>query len=99
MVLVEQNIALENIIQELGYANLRSFAVRQAQEILLKKIKVCDNRIKDFEGKYALVYVDFCQKFHDLQVTVFEKEEDGMLWETEIALKNHYMSMLNTLIE
>jgi hypothetical protein len=100
MLLVEQNIGLENVIHELGYVDLASFAKQQAQEVLWKKIKLCEAKIKEFEVKYLMTYDEFEGKFHTINsIKVFEKEDDGMMWETEISLRNHYLEMIKTIVE
>lgn len=100
MLLVEQNIGLENVIHELGYVDLASFAYQQALEVLWKKIKHCEEKIKVFELKYMMTYSEFEEKFHTITtIKVFEKETDGMMWETEISLRNHYLAMIKTIVE
>lgn len=100
MLLVEQNIGLENVIHELGYVDLASFAKQQAQEVLWKKIKYSEEKIKNFEHKYMMAYSEFEEKFHAIStIKIFEKEDDGMVWETEIALRNHYLAMIKTIAE
>lgn len=100
MLLVEQNIGLENVIHELGYVDLASFAKQQAQEVLWKKIKYCEEKIKEFELKYLMTHSEFEEKFHTINtIKVFEKEDDGMVWETEISLRNHYLEMIKKIVE
>jgi ribosomal protein RSM22 (predicted rRNA methylase) len=98
MLVVEQNIALENIIHELGYADLKSFANQQAKEVLWNKVKICDNKIKAFEHKYGFDYKVFSNQFHSITLyNLFEKEDDGMLWDAEISLRNHYLELIKKL--
>jgi hypothetical protein len=100
MLLAEQNMSLENVIHELGYADLKSFANQQAQEVLWKKIKNCEEKIKIYEAKYQTDYQGFVAKFHTIKnFGIFEKEDDSMIWETEISLKNHYLEMIKKLVE
>ncbi len=100
MLLVEQNIGLENVIHELGYVDLTSFAKQQAQEVLWKKIKYCEAKIKEFELKYQMIHSEFEKKFHEITaIKIFEKEDDGMMWETEISLRNHYLEMIKQIVE
>jgi len=42
-----------------------------------------------------MTYSEFEEKFHTINtIEVFEKEDDGMMWETEISLRNHYLEMI-----
>ncbi len=88
MLIKEQSLALQETVQLMGYNSLEDFALVQAREKLLHEINYCVRQIVQFEKKYEMDYTDFCKNFHQLQQSIFEKEEDSAEWNAELKQLN-----------
>ncbi len=86
------------LINSLGYASVMDFAREQARSIILQKIAYYKSRIDFFEQKYGMTFDIFCQTFEQIkQHTIFEKEDDSILWESSLDVVNAYQKDLLTL--
>ncbi len=97
MLVAEKSIALQDAIQHMGFNSIEDFALDKAKEKLTGEINLCLNNIKKLEGKYQMDYADFCQKFHELNIPVFEKEEDSADWNAEMKQLNILQKRLASL--
>lgn len=88
MLITEQTLALHETVPRMGYGSLEDFALVKAKKKLLEEIKMCTQHIAKFEEKYGVDYADFCKTFHQLNYTVFEKEEDSAEWNAELKQLN-----------
>jgi hypothetical protein len=84
MLLTEKSLALHEAVQQMGFDSVEDFALIKAKEKLSNEITICTTNIENFEKKYGLDYADFCLKFHQLQQSLFEKEEDSAEWNAEL---------------
>jgi len=81
---VEQ-LSIEQVFREAGYASSTEYAVRKMQEELLRELKACNERIEVFEKKYNLSYLEFHLRFNELtQISQYERELDSMDWRVEL---------------
>lgn len=88
MLINDQSLALHETVQQMGYHSLEDFALVQAKEKLLHEISYGVQQIEQFEKKYRMDYADFCKNFQDLQLPIFEKEEDSSEWNAELKQLN-----------
>ena len=81
---VEQAV-VESTFHEMGYASSTDYAIKKAQEELLRDLKVSLERVEAFEKKYGMGYDEFFRRFSELtQFGLFEREDDGMDWRVEV---------------
>jgi hypothetical protein len=89
---------LIQLIHSLGYSSVIDFAREQAKGIILQKIAYYKSRIDFFEQKYGMTFDTFCQSFEQIkQRSVFEKEDDSIVWESSLYVANAYQKDLLTL--
>ncbi len=81
-----QQATLESTFQEMGYASSTDYAIRKAQEEILREIKISLDAIAVFEEKYDMDFIQFRERFSGLtQFGLFEREDDSMDWSAEMA--------------
>lgn len=88
MLVTKQSLALHETVQQMGYGLLEDFALVKAKEKLMEEIKMCTQHIEKFEEKYGVDYADFFKTFHQLNFSVFKKEEDSAEWNAELKQLN-----------
>ncbi|MEO5675863.1 MAG: hypothetical protein ABIQ74_14570 [Chitinophagales bacterium] len=87
MVVTSQRFALHRIVESLGFSSIDEFALDQALKKLFEEVKKSNHRIEFFEKKYGMSYEEFSKNFHAIdEVELFEKEDDGMEWRTELVV-------------
>jgi hypothetical protein len=68
------------------------------KNILQQKIAYYQSRIDFFEQKYALKFIEFCDKFSSIKNhSITEKEDDSMIWETSLDVVESYKNDLMAL--
>lgn len=96
---VEQ-VGIEGIFHEMGYTSSTDYAIKKAQEELLRELKVCVGRIEAFEKKYGMGYDEFFRRFNELtQFGLFEREDDIMDWRAELTVLRGVEKRLSRLIK
>lgn len=95
---VEQ-YSVESVFQAMGYKSSTDYAIRKAQEELLRELKVCSERIEVFEKKYGMSYLEFHLRFNELtQVGQYEREVDSMDWRAELLMMRSIEKQLAQLV-
>jgi hypothetical protein len=77
MLITDKSLALNEAVQEMGFASVELFALEKTKETLLMHVAESTKRIIVFEQKYGVDYIDFCKKFLSFPQALFEKEEDS----------------------
>ena len=96
---VEQ-VSIESIFHEMGFKSSTDYAIRKAQEELLRELKVCNGRIEVFEKKYGMTYMEFDRLFNELtQFGLFEREDDIMDWRAEMYVMREVERRLAQLVQ
>ena len=94
MLVTDKRLALNEAVQQMGFASVEDFALEKTKETLLKEISESIKMTEQLESKYGLNYLDFCNKFHSLAQPVFEKEEDGAEWNAELKQRELLLQKL-----
>ena len=91
MELLSEISALDRTVQSWGFATVQHFANEQAKNILQQKMAYYKSKVDFFEQKYALNFVEFCEKFDEIKNhSLLEKEDDSLHWETAIDVLKSY---------
>lgn len=91
--------ALDRTIHSWGYNTVQQFATEQAKNILQQKIAYYNSKVDYFQQKYGFNFSEFCLKFNDIKNhSLFEKEDDSIIWETSEDVLLSYKTELEALI-
>ncbi len=75
---------LEQNAVQLGFRNLFDFVLQQQLKMYQEKYTPYAQTIQQFEQKYQMNYEQFLSGFSSIELSIFEKEDDGMNWEIAI---------------
>lgn len=97
MLVTDKSLALNEAVQQMGFASVEDFALEKTKETLLKDVAVSLKKTDHFQSKYGVDYIDFCKEFHSLPQSLFEKEEDSAEWNAEIKHRELLLQKLSRL--
>lgn len=98
MEILSKNAALDRTVQSLGFSTIEDFAREQARSLILQNMAYYQARIDLFEQKYGMDFSGFVEQFNVLgKYSIFEKEDDSLLWETAIDVVNAYRADLEAI--
>lgn len=97
MLVTEKSLALNEVVQQMGFSSVEDFAMEKTKETLLMHVAESMRRIGFFHEKYGVDYIDFCRQFHSLPQSLFEKEEDSAEWNAEIKQRELLLQKLSRL--
>ena len=95
--MTDKSLALNELVQQMGFSSVEDFALKKTKEVLLKDIAESIKRTTLFQSKYGIDYIDFCKQFHSLPQPIFEKEEDGSEWNAELKHRELLLQKLSRL--
>lgn len=94
MLLTDKSLALNETVQQMGFASVEDFALQKTKETLLEEVAESLKKAATFQKKYGVDYSDFCRQFHTLPQPVFEKEEDSAEWSAELKYREILLQKL-----